>query len=248
MPDPASPAPSPADTARRLLRTATAATVATTMEDGSPYASLVEIATRADGTPLLLISTLAQHTMNLDKRPAASLLIDATAAAASAARLAGARVSLQGRAVRTDDPADRARYLARHPHAALYADFKDFGFFAVELKRAHLVAGFGKIDWVDADQILTPAPALAARAADVVGHMNEDHADAVALYAEVLLGHPAGTADDPWRMIGVDAAGADLYRAETGAVRLDFDQPVDDAEGARVELVRLVKRARRTAD
>ena len=38
------------------------------------------------------------------------------------------------------------RFLARHPDAGMYAGFKDFAFYRVAVERAHLVAGFGKID------------------------------------------------------------------------------------------------------
>ncbi|WP_404326967.1 DUF2470 domain-containing protein [Aerophototrophica crusticola] len=69
--------------------------------------------------------------------------------------------------------------------------------------------------------------------------MNEDHADAVRLYATALLGRPEG----PWVMTGIDPEGCDL-RLGSATARLPFDKPVATAEEARVELVRLVKRAR----
>ncbi len=47
-----------------------------------------------------------------------------------------------------------------------------------------------------------------------------------------------------WQLVGVDPEGCDLRR-EASLARADFDKPVTDAEGARVELVRLTKRAQR---
>jgi heme iron utilization protein len=112
------------------------------------------------------------------------------------------------------------------------------------VRAAHIVAGFGRIHWFDAAQLLDPAAdaaALAAAEAEIVEHMNADHADAVQLYATRLLGR----AGDGWKLTGVDPEGADLRRAGEIA-RLPFTRRVTDAEGARAELVRLVKQARAT--
>src|SRR3954451_5656326 len=93
-------ASTPAATARALLRSRDRATLATSLA-GAPYASLVLTATAADGAPLLLISTLAQHTINIvaDKRVA--LLFDGTGGLDEP--LTGPRVSVLGAAERSDD-------------------------------------------------------------------------------------------------------------------------------------------------
>jgi putative heme iron utilization protein len=225
--------------ARRLVRATPAAGLGTLTADGAPYTSLVLVAADHDASPLLLVSRLAEHTKNLQRDPRVSLLYDGTAGLEE--RLTGARVTLLGRISRTEDPICRARFLARHPSAAGYAGFADFAFFRVAVERAHLVAGFGRIHWIDGNAIRFDGnhAALAAAEAEIVAHMNADHADAVQLYATKLLGRSG----EGWTLTGCDPEGCDLSRgAETA--RLDFDKPVSDAEGARVELVRLVKRAR----
>lgn len=146
------------DLARRMLAGARDATLATAFvgarpeERGWPYASLVLVATDAMGMPLLLLSDLAEHTRNLRDDPRVSLLIDDTKGHED--RLAAARLTLLGHASVIADEAERAdaraRFLARHPSAATYADFKDFQFYRVTLDRAHLVAGFGRIRWIEA--------------------------------------------------------------------------------------------------
>lgn len=240
--DAGSPASAPATIVRGLLRAADRATLATTLAGpaggGWPYASLVLLAVDHDAAPLLLISTLAEHTRNLAADPRAAVLVDGTAGLDEP--LTGARATVLGRLVRDDDPERRARYLRRHPSAAGYAGFGDFAVWRMQVERAHLVAGFGRIHWVDAAAVLGRAGLkLAVREADVVAHMNADHADAIQLYARVLLGLDG----DGWAMTGCDEDGADL-RLGGRTARLAFDAPVEDAEGARVELVRLVKRAR----
>ncbi|NQW08442.1 MAG: DUF2470 domain-containing protein [Alphaproteobacteria bacterium] len=232
------------DRVRALLRATDRATLATAQRDtGSwPYASLVMLALDPSARPLLLISSLADHTKNLERDPRASLLIDATQGLDEP--LTGARATLMGR-VTVIDSADAAtvardRFLRRHPSAELYAGFGDFACWRMEVDRAHLVAGFGDIHWIDgAEAIRPPAGPLPDQESEVVAHMNADHAEAIELYACVLLGRQGVG----WRLTGVDAEGADLRRSGEVA-RLTFDNPVRDAEGARVELVRLVKRAR----
>jgi len=228
----------PAKTARLLIRSLGSATLATSLAtDGWPYTSLVLTACDHDASPLLLISGLAEHTKNIKKDARVSLLFDGTADLPD--RLTGARVSLLGRAERTTEPRHRARYLARHPEAASYADFGDFAFFRIAATRAHLVAGFGRIHWVEADTLCSAAsPELIAAETGIVAHMNGDHADAVQLYA-TMLGREGGG----WSMAGCDAEGCDLARGGE-SLRLAFDQPVSTAEEVRAELVRLVKRAR----
>mgnify|MGYP003351592982 CR=1 FL=1 len=132
-------------------------------------------------------------------------------------------------------------FRSRHPSAEAYVGFGDFRFYALRPTRAHLVAGFGRIHWIDAADILdVPPPALAASEADIVDHMNQDHAEAVDLYASRLL----GLSGDTWRMTGIDAAGADLRR-QGEVARIEFSTRVEDPDAARRELVRLVKEARR---
>jgi putative heme iron utilization protein len=243
MTDQAAPTPEEAlARARNLVRSKDKAVLAVLAragvpEAGGPYASLVQVAFDHHGAPLLLISTLADHTKNLHADARISLLFDGTEGLAEP--LTGARVSLQGVAAPTNDERHAARYLARFPGAAMYAGFKDFAFWRVDPGRAHQVAGFGKISWFE--RFACEAfPALAESEADIVAHMNQDHADAVQLYAK-LAGETGGT----WTMTGVDPEGVDIRDHERGrAARVRFDKFATDAETARVELVRLVKRAR----
>lgn len=220
---------------------------------GWPYPSLVQVAFDLDGTPLLLLSTLADHTKNIARDPRVGLLFDGTAGLAEP--LSGPRLSVLGRAERSEEPRHRARFLARHPGAALYAGFADFSVYAVSVERAHLVAGFGRVKWLGRDDLLLPGvPAALAEAEDaILRHMNADHADALRLYATVLAGRDAaGVGKDrtegaePWTMTGIDPDGCDLRRSGEMA-RVDFDHSVENPEDARVTLAGLARQARRSA-
>ena len=234
-------------TVRALLRGLDRAALATALPPAPggesaaawPYASLVLVAVDHDLSPVLLLSDLAEHTKAIASDDRVSLLVDGTGGLDQP--LTGARVTLLGRAARTTDERLGQRFLARHPDAAMYAGFKDFHFYRIALERAHLVAGFGKIRWLAAADLLpVPAPGgLAESEAGIVEHMNEDHADALQLYAQKLLGLPGSD----WRMTGIDAEGIDLRRAGQVA-RLPFDSPLASAADARKVLVALVGRAR----
>ncbi|HEY4031541.1 MAG TPA: pyridoxamine 5'-phosphate oxidase family protein [Caulobacteraceae bacterium] len=135
---------------RDLMRAQTTASLGTSM-DGAPYVSLVLVAFDADGSPLLLLSRLAQHTRNLLADPRCSLLFDGTAGFEDP--LTGPRLTVIGSAAVCSDPEARERYVERHPSAEVYAGFSDFDFYRVTIARGHLVAGFGKIRWVEAAEL-----------------------------------------------------------------------------------------------
>jgi putative heme iron utilization protein len=206
---------------------------------GWPYASLVIVAVDHDLSPILLLSDLAEHTKAIKRDSRVSLLFDGTAGLAQP--LTGPRVTLVGRAALCEDERIKARFIARHPDAAMYAGFKDFHFYRVAVERAHLVGGFGKIAWIESAE-LCPAPppkALVESEEGIVVHMNEDHADAVALYASKLLKLPG----EGWRMTGIDSEGLDLRSGGTVG-RLALPVPVSGPEEARKALISLVTRAR----
>lgn len=242
--------PDAAALARSVMRGTDFAALATGAagEDKWPYASLVMVACDHDGTPILLMSDLAEHARNIAADPRVSLLYDGTqmgGARAADAPLDAPRVSVMGRALRSDEPRHRDRYLARNPSAERFIDFGDFHIYALEVHRAHLVQGFGKVRWMEPSALLfdiAAAQSLIEAEAGIVEHMNDDHADAVDLYAGTLLGR-AGTG---WRMTGIDPEGCDLRR-EAAVARLDFDRPVTDAGEPRTILVELVKKARAAA-
>jgi len=251
-PSPLPATPDAAGQARRLMRGCDRATLATAQagpEDsdrpdvaGWPYPSLVLVACDQDGSPLLLLSNLAEHTRNLARDPRVGLLFDGTGGLAQP--LTGARLSVLGRAARTDEPRHRARFLRRHPDAAFYAGFADFAVYRVAVERAHLVAGFGRIHWLPKDALVLPETPLALAAAepDVLAVLNEAHAAAL----PDLVPLPPGAAErgEGWTLTGLDPEGCDL-RCGGYVARVDFDERTNDPESARVALAALVRRAAR---
>ena len=248
LPGQAVPASQPADfepvaEGKALLRRIRAGALATLdSSDGSPFASLVNTATDFDGAPLLLLSRLAAHRTNLEKDARISLLLSE---GGKGDPLAHARLTVKGTAEIVEGEearACKARFLARHPKSALYADFPDFSFFRVMVSGGHLNGGFARAALLSAEELLTDvkdAEALRMAEAGAIEHMNADHADAVRLYATKLL----GGRDGPWRITGIDPEGLDLAFADD-TLRLVFDKPVLDATALRLTLVHLAEKAR----
>jgi heme iron utilization protein len=230
----------PARAAKKLLREGRSGALATLMPgSGDPYCSLVNVATAADGAPLLLISRLAVHTKNILADPRVSLMLDERK---TGDPLEGARVMLMGTVAATDDPQARRRYLERQPEAEMFAGFADFAFYRMALKGAHLVAGFGRIVDLEAARVLTEtddAAELVAAETDILAHMNSDHADALRLYATRLLGAP----DGEWRCVGCDPEGLELQQGRM-ALRLSFPQRVRAPGVLRQVLKQLAEQAR----
>jgi heme iron utilization protein len=229
--------------AKHLLRTIRAGALATLdHEAGFPFASLVTVATDCDGSPLLLMSGLAAHTGNLDRDPRASILL---AQGGKGDPLAHPRLTVIGQVARTEEPRIRSRFLARHPKANLYAGFGDFSFWRMEMTGAHLNGGFGRAMTVSADQIATDlsgAEELVGIEDSALAHMNDDHREALALYATRLAGAPAAE----WRASGLDPEGIDLAAGDLTA-RVAFDRRVSTGAELRKVLREMADRARAIA-
>ncbi len=247
--------PRPGVTVRKLVREAGQASLASALaRDGSgrPYASLVLSACDHDGSPLLLLSDLAEHSKSLAAEPKAALMFDGTAGHDDP--LTGPRASLLGELRPVSDTAGDAagaarllaRFVARHPGAADYAGFADFRLYRMTVESAHLVAGFGRIHWLEGPEVLfdtADCGAIAEAEAEIVAHMNANHGAALEAIALRLLGLPKPDRRGAWVMTGIDPEGVDL-RAGGRLARAGFAAPLGDAAAARAALLALTRKAR----
>ena len=75
-------------------------------------------------------------------------------------------------------------------------------------------------------------------------HMNEDHADAITLYAQYFGGVKAATAA---QMLKIDPQGMDLQvqmDSESKPIRVEFERTLEDSEDAHHTLIAMVKQAK----
>lgn len=211
--------------ARRLLRTLRAGALATLTPDGFPFASLVNVATDVDGAPLILTSSLSAHTQHMLADPRASLLLSQ---GGKGDPLAHPRLTLMGAMEKVEGEARarvKARFLARHPKSALYADFGDFAFWRLEITRAHLNGGFAKAASYEGAAILLPASACAAIAAlegDALERLNADPD-----FLRLAAAKAGGVADGRWRATGLDPEGLDLSAGDLTARAAFWERATD---------------------
>lgn len=236
--------------AKLLLRITRSAALATLVpHSGQPFATLVNVASAPDGSPILLLSELAAHRRHLTADPRLSLLFSVPGRGDP---LAHPRLTILGQAQRVDEAdrraALRARFLTRHPKSALYADFPDFSFFDVAMETVHLNGGFARAASLEADQVRTKvdgAAQVVASEFEAIAHINADHPEVPALLVSAF-GEPAkldrGAEAGPWRAIGLDPEGIDLGN-DTAIVRVSFPRPVSTPAELRQTLVDLTAAA-----
>jgi heme iron utilization protein len=212
--------------ARKLVRAARSGTLATVTQ-GQPFASLVTPATAPDLSVLLLLSDLSEHTRHLRQDPRCAVLVTGTPESANPQTMP--RVTLTGCAEPIDDPALRARYLAVHPYAALYADFSDFHLWRVHPEAALFVGGFGRAAHLGGAR-LAPKPhavaAIAETEATIIAEYNQNHPD--------TLSRIAGEPGD-WRLVALDVDGCDIAAGER-VRRVNWSAPAASSADVRREL------------
>jgi putative heme iron utilization protein len=233
--------------ARTLLRSARFGAIAVLdSETGAPLASRVGVATDIDGAPLILISLLAAHTRAILADPRCSLLLGEPG---KGDPLAYPRISISCAATKlgkdTEEKAQaERRYLNRHPKAKLYVGLGDFSFFRLEPSGASLNGGFGKAYLLTRADLLAETPVVSALAEveqSAIDHMNDDHRDALGIYARAFAG-----ADDQgeWRLTGIDPDGLDLVSSNDFR-RVFFPNPLTNAAELRKTLVEMAAAGRR---
>nr|WP_281411338.1 HugZ family protein [Phyllobacterium endophyticum] len=231
--------------ARTLMRTARHGVIATLdPQSGAPVATRVGVSTDHDGAPVILVSALAAHTPALIADPRCSLLIGDPG---KGDPLAHPRMTITAKArdIARGSPEHARiewRYLSHLPKAKLYAGLGDFRFFRLEPNDTKLNGGFGRAYRLNPSDWLSLSPAndeLAAAEKAAVDHMNEDHADAIGLYARYFAKAPEGK----WRMTGIDADGFDLADGDD-VLRIFFNEPLTSAKDMHMTLVRMAGEAR----
>lgn len=239
--DPPVPAVAPARAGRLLLRAARAGTLATSA-GGQPFASLITPATAPDGSILMLLSGLSDHTRHLKQEPRCAVMV--MGAPDGPNPQTAPRLTVSGLAAPEPDPALKARWVTLHPYAGFYAGLGDFVLWRVRPLAGHYIGGFASAHRLP-EAALTPDPqavaAVAASEGGILGHCNADHADAL---ASIAVAH--GGAEAAWRMVACDVDGFDLADNET-VLRIPFATPVDGPGGVRKALVDLAGAARNRA-
>jgi heme iron utilization protein len=211
---------------------------------GYPFGSVMPFVLGHDSQPIVLISTIAEHTKNILANPKVSLLVFAGAEDLHA----NGRLTLIGQAVQIDkNDADlAARYCRYFPESVGYLAMHDFQFYRINIVQARYIAGFGKMSWLAGEEIVNihqQANEIAQLETSMIEHMNADHVESMLLYCQYFHGASPSRVS----LIGVDCDGFDMEAVihdDVKILRFTFEAPIFDANSARAAFVALAKVAR----
>lgn len=211
--------------------------------EGFPFGSVAPFVLNHAGEPVILISSIAEHTKNILANPKVSLLVFAGMEDLQA----NARLTLLGEAVLADkeDTNLRSRYLRYFPQAETYFDMHDFHFYRIKIAQVRYIAGFGKMGWISEENfsIISVNTEISKQEAEIVNHMNTDHQHSLIAYTQ----HFHSITPKGAKMLGIDRDGFDVkIQLDNGEkiVRFNFETPIHDATTARAALVAMSKIAK----
>ena len=216
---------------------------------GYPFGSVMPFVLGQDCQPIVLISTIAEHTKNIIANPKVSLLVFQSEQIKSAEDLhANGRLTLIGEAEQLDkDDADlMARYCRYLPESTGYLAMHDFQFHRIHIVQARYIAGFGKMGWMQGEEMVNfnqQSTTIAKLETSMIAHMNQDHADSLLQYCQ----HFHHVTPSRVILIGVDCDGFDIEAViedDIKILRFNFEASIVDANSARMAFVALSKTAR----
>lgn len=206
---------------------------------GFPFGSVVPYCLDGAGAPVILISTIAEHTKNIlaDNRCSITIIRESDDVQSNG------RLCLVGTMEELPEQDDMTaeKYYRHFPKSRGYHQSHDFSFYRLVMKDIRYIGGFGRIHWLRPDDFGQQNPFNGKEETYIVKHMNEDHQQDLALYCAHYK--QINIKDQVVRMVGIDAQGFDVF-IEDRKVRFTFDHPISNTAEARVALVALTKTAK----
>jgi heme iron utilization protein len=205
---------------------------------GYPFGSVAPFVLNHQGMPTILISSIAEHTKNIEHNAHVSLLVFS----GEEDLQANARLTLLAKAEQTDkhNVLMRERYLRYMPQAVQYFDMHDFTFYTLYITQARYIAGFGKMGWIDGSEMLIPTQPLFIEEPSILEHMNTDHQHNLTAYCQ----HYHQVQTNSPEMIGIDPLGFDVRTESSQRLRFHFTESISNADEARSALVAMAKACR----
>ena len=239
--------------AKQFLRSTHSGTLSTfsTKFPGYPFGSVTPFVLDHHGQPIVLISDIAEHTKNIITNPKVSLLVfESVNLKATEDLQANSRLTLIGEAEKLDknDANLMARYCRYLPESVGYLAMHDFNFYRINIVHARYIAGFGKMGWLQGDEIVdlqnqAQATQIALLETEMIAHMNQDHKDSMLLYCQ----HFYKMQPNHVTLLGIDTDGFDVeavFENSLLVLRFNFETPIFDANSARAAFVAMTKLAR----
>lgn len=228
-----------------------------------PYVTFLMVAFDYDGSPLLLLSELSEHTKNLEENNNASLLFYEEQKFEDFFPTFG-KENYKNKKQFYEDPMSRPRltvigelhkikskyvkdrFISKHPISSLYANFGDMNIYKMFVKGGHLTGGFAKVNWFNRkDLIIKNFKNFEAQEFDIVNHMNDHHQSSINLFSEFLINGQHKKGD--WKITGIDPEGFDI-RLNNLTRRYFFEKQLEDSNELRKIFIKLHKKANEIMD
>ena len=226
---------------RELLLTAKCGILSTHSIDvpGYPFGSVTPYCLDYDGRPVILISSIAQHTKNICSNPKISLTITEEVISDPQSH---ARLTYLADAEKINDRVHEVseRYYRYFPQSSDYHRTHDFSFYRLNLVRARFIGGFSKIYWLERGHILLKNPFTADEEKGIISHMNKDHKNALKYYGERFKNLDWQREEEIF-MAGIDGEGFDLS-VSNRFFRFSFPKRISNLKEARTVLTEMAKR------
>lgn len=206
--------------------------------EGYPFGSVTPYVLNHQGMPVILISSIAEHTKNIIQNANISLMVFNNEDDLQA----NARLTLLAKAEQTDkdNALMRARYLRYMPQAESYFSAHDFSFYTLHITHGRYIAGFGKMGWIQGDDFKIPTNPLFTEEPAILDHMNQDHGENLIAYCQ----HYYQVEAQQVEMVGIDSLGFDVRTDTAQILRFNFEQAISNAQEARAALVAMAKMCR----
>lgn len=211
--------------ARQLLRAHRYGALCTLSKkfDGHPFGSITPYLVDHDGSLLILISTLAEHTKNIQHDPRVSLI---THNQESPHIQTQGRITVLGSATLESNRAGAGEHYLRYfPEAQSYFSMHDFSFYRIVPTAIRYIGGFGNIHWVKPDQYNVANYPLVAQEKDFLAEINSLH--------ESEIRRKTAQTELKAELIGIDCDGFDIRFGEQ-LMRVQSGEAILDARQARL--------------
>lgn len=216
---------------------------------GYPLGSIVPYDIDQQMRLVIYISFIAEHYRNLNADARGCMLI-CDPLGVDQPQLYARASALCNFVVVPDDERSvvQTSYEKRFPGAVNYELAHNFTFMRAQVERIRWIGGFGEIGWVSADDFKSAKfDQTAYYGHEIISHMNQDHAAALATMAKAFFS--AKELSRPARMLAVDSSGFELEWFEGDARKIErvcFEQPLASPADARTQMISLAQKARST--
>lgn len=225
--------------ARTLVRSVDSGVLSThSLEhEGYPFGSVTPFVLMPNGNLVVYISSIAQHTLNIESNPKVCLTIlereEDSQASGRVAFLGDAQVVSKDRVAEVGE-----RYFAFFQSARGYSKVHDFSFIEIEAVRVRYIAGFGKIHWIEKEDWVQAVPQWQNDEASIINHMNDDHSDSLGAMCRSFVADDCDSAE----MLSLDPNGFHV-RTPNHIHYMSFDAPCSTSQAVREEMIRLSRLA-----